>query len=307
MIRAVSISIGSSRRNKMVEIAILGKTVSLERIGTDGDLIKAASLFTELDGQVGALGVGGGVLGLMVGERWYPMHSLLPMVKGVRRTPLVDGTGLKMTLERQAVLEISRRLHQFLPNQTALVMTAVDRWGMALGALDAGYRVIFGDLPYSFGIPLPIYREKTVRRLAGLIAPLGTRLPFSWVYPIGKAQEHRKPRFEKYFQQAGVILGDCHYIWKYMPERLDGKIIITNTTTPEDVAFFQGAGVRFLATTTPVYDGRSFGTNMMEAAIIAAAGRTGPVDYSRPGAYLNWLSEMVDRLALAPQIQELNP
>ncbi len=306
MIRAVSISIGSSKRNKMVEVNILGKTVCLERIGTDGDLERAAQLYTERDGKVDALGVGGGVLGLMVGSRWYPMHSLLPVFKGVRRTPLVDGTGLKMTLEREAVLAVDRQLRGYLPSPDALVMTAVDRWGMARGALDAGYRVIFGDLLYSLGLPLPIYQERTIHILAALVAPLGTRLPFAWVYPVGKAQEHRKPAFTQYFQRAGVILGDCHYVWKYMPERMDGKIIITNTTTPEDVAFFRKAGVRFLATTTPVYDGRSFGTNMMEAAIVAAAGRTQPVDYRQPGDYFEWMSAMVHQLKLAPQIQELN-
>ncbi|RPJ38347.1 MAG: quinate 5-dehydrogenase [Chloroflexi bacterium] len=307
MKHAVSISIGSSRRDKSVEINICGEKVCIERIGTDGDLEKAAQMYTDLDGNVDALGVGGGVLGLMVGERWYPMHSLLPLVKNVRRTPLVDGTGLKMTLEHQAVLETDRQLSQYLPNRDALVMTAVDRWGMAKGALDAGYRVTFGDLLYAMGIPVPMYREKTVHLLAALVAPIMTRLPFRWVYPIGEAQNHRKPTFVQYFQRAGTILGDCHYIWKYMPERLDGKTVITNTTTQDDVEAFRQAGVRFLVTTTPVFDGRSFGTNMMEAAIVAAAGYREPIDYSRPGHYLAWLRDMVKQLDLCPQIQELNP
>ena len=37
MKRAVSISIGSSKRNKAVEVTLLGEKVSIERIGTDGD------------------------------------------------------------------------------------------------------------------------------------------------------------------------------------------------------------------------------------------------------------------------------
>ena len=91
-----------------------------------------------------------------------------------------------------------------------------------------------------------------------------------------------------------------------MPEKMDGKIIITNTTTQDDVAFFKKCGVRFLVTTTPVYDGRSFGTNMMEAAIIAATGRKEPIDYANPGDYFLWMEQKIKELNLTLQVQELN-
>jgi hypothetical protein len=305
MKRAVSISIGSSKRDKTVEVQIFGETVCLERIGTDGDLKKAARLYRELDGKVDAFGVGGGLLGLMVGEHWYPMHSLLPLVAGVRQTPLVDGTGLKMTLEWRTVLQVSKQLAEYLPEKKALVMTAVDRWGMAQAAVDAGFDCVFGDLLYSLGMPYPIRSIGEAKNIAAAVAPVICRLPFHWVYPIGKSQEHRKPRFGQYFQQACLVLGDCHYIWKYMPDRMDGKVIITNTTTPEDVEAFRSSGARFLVTTTPVYDGRSFGTNMMEAAIVAACGRTEPVNYGSANGYFHWMNEKLDQLNLPLQIQEL--
>jgi hypothetical protein len=38
MKRAVSISIGSSKRDKAVVVELLGEQVSIERIGTDGDM-----------------------------------------------------------------------------------------------------------------------------------------------------------------------------------------------------------------------------------------------------------------------------
>jgi hypothetical protein len=307
MKRAVSISIGSSKRNKQVLIELFGEQVLIERIGTDGDLEKARQLFEELDGVVDALGVGGGLLGLMVGERWYPMHSLLPLVKNVRKTPLVDGTGLKMTLERRAVFLADQTLKTRIRSRTALVMTAVDRWGMAQGALEAGYRCVFGDLLYSLSLPIPLHTERSIKMMAAMIAPIICRLPFHWVYPIGKSQEKRKPMFPKYFDEAGVIMGDCHYIWKHMPDHLEGRVIITNTTTPDDVAFFQRCGVSYLVTTTPVYEGRSFGTNMMEAAIIAASGRKGPIDYQHPGEYFCWIDQKLDELKLSPQFQELCP
>ena len=84
-----------------------------------------------------------------------------------------------------------------------------------------------------------------------------------------------------------------------MPDTMQGKIIVTNTTTPADVELFQKVGVKYLMTTTPVLEGRSFGTNMMEAALIAASGK---------GRVLNRdeLNEMLDRLHFTPQLQEIN-
>jgi hypothetical protein len=58
-------------------------------------------------------------------------------------------------------------------------------------------------------------------------------------------------------------------------------------------------------TTTPVFDGRSFGTNMLEAALIAASGRTQPVDYAHPGNYYHELSELINKINLTPQVQKL--
>jgi len=60
MKRAVSISLGSSKRDKAVEVELLGQKVSIERIGTNGDMEKAAHLYKEMDGKVDAFGVGGG-------------------------------------------------------------------------------------------------------------------------------------------------------------------------------------------------------------------------------------------------------
>ncbi|MGB2909344.1 MAG: hypothetical protein WBB55_02060, partial [Anaerolineales bacterium] len=93
MKRAVSISIGSSQRDKAVEVELLGEQVQIERIGTDGDMEKAAMLYKELDGKVDAFGVGGADLGVMVADKWYPLYSVQPMVRYVNQTPIVDGAG----------------------------------------------------------------------------------------------------------------------------------------------------------------------------------------------------------------------
>lgn len=305
MKRAVSISIGASTRNKKVEIQLLGETVSLERIGTDGDMEKAARLYGELDGKVDAFGVGGAILGIMLEDQWSVMHSVQSLIKYVKTTPVVDGTGLKMTLEKQVTRVINEELNGYVKEKRALVAVALDRWGTARAFLDDGYQCVFGDVMFSMGLNVPVRSEKGIRNLAGLLLPLMSRLPFSWVYPTGEKQNQREPKYEQYFEWATVVAGDCHYLWRHMPEKLPGRVVVTNTTTPSDKEFFKNAGIKYLITTTPVLDGRSFGTNMMEAALVAVLGRKEPVDYGNPGDYFDQMEKAIQAVPFKPQVQEL--
>ena len=301
MKRAVSISIGSSKRDKAVEVELLGEKVRIERIGTDGDMKKAAQLYQELDGQVDAFGVGGADLGVMVEDKWYPLHSVTPMVSGVKRTPVVDGAGLKNTLENKLAPFIDTCLGEYVQAQgkKAFITLGVDRWGMTKSFLDAGYDCVFGDLMFGLGIPITIRSEQALKRLAAALMPIASRLPFEWVYPTGEKQEERKPKWEEHYRWATVIAGDCHYIKRHLPYKLEGKIIATNTTTPADVELFRQAGIKYLVTSTPVLEGRSFGTNMMEAALIAVSGKGRPLTQDE-------LNQLLDRLGFEPQLQELN-
>jgi hypothetical protein len=299
MKRAVSISIGSSKRNKRVEVELLGEMVCIERIGTDGDMKKAAQLFSELDGKVDAFGVGGADLGMLVDDKWYPLYSVQSMVRTINKTPVVDGAGLKNTLENRIAPLLDREIGDYLKEKKVFIALGADRWGMSKSFLDAGYECVFGDLMFGLGLPIPVRSEQAVKRLAALVMPIAGRLPFHWVYPTGDKQDKSIPKFENYYQWASVIAGDCHYVKRHMPDRLDGKVIATNTTTHADVEAFRKAGVKYLVTSTPVLEGRSFGTNMMEAALIAVAGKGRKLTHQE-------LNELLDKLGFEPQLQELN-
>jgi len=299
MKRAVSVSIGSSKRDKAVQVELLGEQVSIERIGTDGDMDKAAQLFTELDGKVDAFGLGGADLGLMVDNKWYPLYSVQPMVKNVRKTPLVDGAGLKNTLESKLGSFIDEKIGDYIIRKNAFIALGADRWGMTKSFLDNGYECVFGDIMFGLGISIPVRTERNLKRLAAILLPVLGHLPFKWLYPTGEKQEERIPKFIKYYQWASVIAGDCHYVKRHMPDRLEGKVIATNTTTPADVELFTEAGVKYLVTSTPVLEGRSFGTNMMEAALIAVSGKGRKLTNQE-------LDELLDQLGFEPQLQQLN-
>jgi hypothetical protein len=296
MKRAVSISLGSSKRDKAVDIDLLGARVRIERIGTDGDMKRAQALYAELDGKVDAFGVGGTDLGVLVDKTYYPLHSVAQLVRGVKRTPYVDGGGLKNTLERNVVPFMESKFE--IQPKRVLFTSSADRWAMAMSFYENGYKCIFGDLIFALGIPIALHTPAQLKWAARLTMPIAGRLPFKWIYPTGEKQEEPQPKYGKQYDWASVLAGDCHYIKRHMPPRLDGKTICTNTTTEDDVARFREAGVRYLVTTTPVLDGRSFGTNMMEAALVAAAGKGRRLT-------LDELREIIQRLGLEPTLQRL--
>ena len=299
MKRAVSVSIGSSTRDKAVEIKLLGQHIRVERIGTNGDMEAAAGLFRDLDGKVDAFGVGGTDLTLVVDRRTFKLQSVQKLVRHVKVTPYVDGGGLKGTLERQLAPFIDRQFGRELPARRALIACAVDRYGMASSFADSGYECLFGDLMFSLGIPIPLHSLRSVKILAALLIPIVGRLPFEWFYPTGHEQEVRKPKWPRTFEWAWVVAGDALYIKRRMPDSLPGRIIATNTTTPADVAFFRQAGIRAVVSSTPILDGRTFGTNMMEAALVAVAGKGRPLTHDE-------LRELLAQLKMEPQVQVLN-
>ncbi len=299
MKRAVSISLGNSTRDKRTVISLQGEEVLLERIGTDGNAQRAIALYNELDGQVDAFGVGGIDLGLTVAGRYYPLYGAQKLVAGVRRTPVVDGGGLKHTLERRLAQFVEAAIGSQIHPKRVLVPCGVDRYGLVLSFAEAGYELLIGDLGFALGLSIPIRSPRALRILARILLPLMGRLPIDWLYPTGEKQEEIVPRFRPWYEWATVIAGDCLYIKRHMPERLDGKVIVTTTTTPADVEAFRQRGVRYLVTGTPCLDGRSFGTNVMEAALVALAGKGRPLTHEE-------LQAMLDTLALQPTLQQLN-
>lgn len=301
MKHAVSISIGSSKRNKSVEVNLLGETVRIERIGTDGDMDAAALKYKEMDGKVDAFGVGGADLGAIVEGKFYPFHSVQKLVRYIEKTPVVDGGGLKNTLENKAPAFLDKKIGDYIKERGRKVMVTVgvDRWGLSKSFAEAGYETVFCDLMFALDVPIPVRTMSGLKNLAALLIPIVTRFPFEWLYPTGEKQDEHKPKFNKWYEWATVIAGDCHYIKRHMPFNMQGKVVVTNTTTPDDVEFFRKCGIKYLITTTPVMDGRSFGTNMMEAALVAISGKGRPLSFQE-------LDEMLDKLGFEPQLQELN-
>ncbi len=296
--RVVSVSLGSSKRDKVYETSLLGQEFRIERRGTDGDMGAFKRLMEELDGQVDALGVGGADIAIATSKQRFEFREIRNLIRGVKTTPVVDGSGLKHTLEREAIMWLQREGVVDFQHETALLVSAVDRHGMAQALNEVCPRVIYGDLLFGVGLPLPVRSYKTVEILAAIIAPIITQLPFKWFYPTGEKQEHRTPKFPKIFEEATFICGDWHFIRRYAPERLPGKTVLSQTVRADDLAWLKSTGLQRLITTTPMMGGETFATNVMEGVVVALLERPPSAltagDYMKVLAQLNWSPNIID-------------
>jgi hypothetical protein len=299
--KVVSVSLGSSTRDHQAQIDFLGETFSIERIGTDGSLDRAIAKIKELDGNVDAIGLGGIDVYLYAGSDRYALRDGLRLLAAASRTPVVDGSGLKNTLEREAVAYVQRELGMDLRGARVLMVSALDRFGMAQALVEAGADVLFGDFIFALDLDKPVKGLAEFEALARRYLPDACKLPFQFFYPTGKKQERPpQPKYPQYYHEAAIIAGDFHFMRAFMPERLDGKLILTNTVTARDLDDLRARGVRRLVTSTPDFGGRSFGTNVVEAALVAFLGRRpeaiGPEDYKNA----------IARLGLRPRFVELS-
>lgn len=281
MKRVVSISLGSSKRDSTSTVELLGERFEVSRIGTDGDMKKLAQLMREFDGKVDAIGLGGIDRYLWTDRRRYVVRDADRLARIAKVTPVVDGTGVKNTLERKTI--------EFLQNEglvdfavsNVLVVCAVDRFGMAQAVAKLAKSVIYGDLMFSLGIPIPMRSYRTVRIAARLFLPIICQMPFAWLYPTGSKQESSKPRHQKYYRWADVIAGDWHFIRKTLPTvesgLLEGKVVVTNTLTAQDTGALKERNVRMFVTSMPEQmkspDGRYYATNVFEAVLVSLLGK----------------------------------
>jgi len=296
MKRVVSVSLGSSKRDKKSVLTVLGEQFEVSRVGTDGDMGRFAEMMAELDGKVDAIGLGGIDRYLWVDDRRYTIRDADRLARIARTTPVVDGSGVKNTLERKTIDYLQSQGIVDFTRSRVLVVCAVDRFGMAQTIAKLSKQVVFGDLMFNCGLPIPMRSYGAVRVLASALLPIVTRLPFAWIYPTGAKQDHSEPKYEKYYRWADVIAGDFLIVKRTMPTvesgALAGKTIITNTVTAEDREMLKARSAKRLVTSTFEYDGRTYATNVYEGVMVSLLGKrpeqVTPEDYEDLLARMDW-------------------
>src|SRR6202011_4147963 len=176
-------------RDHQVEVDWLGERIDIRRIGFDGSLDRAIEKLHELDGHVDAIGLGGIDVYLYAGKDRYALRDGLRLLDAVKITPVVDGSGLKNTLERNAIAFMQSALGIELRGKRVLMVSALDRFGMAQALVQAGADVVFGDFIFALDLDRPVRGLDEFEEMARKYLPDACKLPFQFFYPTGKKQD----------------------------------------------------------------------------------------------------------------------
>ncbi len=304
MKKILSISLGSSSRDHSTTHEFLSEKCEISRIGFNANLEKVLEAYKKYDGKVDAFGVGGLEFHLAVDKKRYYFREAKRIRAAVKKSKIGDGNGIKKILVKRSIQALEAKLNEegkTLKGMKAFKTNAVERYVIAAALVEAGCELTFGDFMFSLGLAIPVHNLRTVRVLGAILLPIITQLPFKWFYPLGSAQdEPPEPRWTKYYQESDIIAGDFVSIRAHMPDDLTGKIILTNTTTAQNVEELRERGVHLLVTSTPRLEGRTFGTNVIEATLRALIDK--PDDEITEADFI----DIIERIPLEPNIEVLN-
>jgi predicted amino acid dehydrogenase len=308
MRRIVSISLGSAQRDYQFVTSILGQTIEVRRIGTNGDVDMAAGLVRAYDGKVDAIGLGGLTPIFRIGAARYLHREALGIAAGAQRTPVTDGAGFKATLERWAIHRANELERGLFNYRRILITSGIERYELAQALAQYDAELRFADPIVHTGLAfLPPPRSlRQLELYAATTLPVTALLPYRILHPVALGHEGHDPRAEKLFAWADVIAGDFAYIRRFAPSDLRNKVIVTDDPSPAEIADLQARGVSTLITMAPplrnlddIPTSQPFvATDVLEAIAIAVMESGAHPDHAS-------LIDFIDQAKWGPTIQQL--
>ncbi len=282
MKQVVSISLGPGSNDYAFDTEFLGQEFKVRRIGTDGDLEKAAALLLQWDKEADAIGLGSIKFPYGVGPRYLnkQKHGRIRELGAQVQTPVTIGNTLRDVSFEWALRFIEYQFGSYFSNSRVLFLSGMYSYRIAKVMSEFTDNLTFADPILENGIPKFIHSLTDIKAYAHSAHEVlqwvpSKRLTHS-VVPMHTWNEYI---IRKAMQKATIIVvpnyGFDDYLKNATLEELGGKTIISSTVNDDRVAFLKERGVDVIIDTTPKILQRVVAPNVLEALILAALGRHG--------------------------------
>jgi predicted amino acid dehydrogenase len=304
--RIISISLGSSRRDYRTQTTVHGQPIVIERFGTNRNVAHATELVQAYDGTVDAISLTGLTPVFHIGNVRYLHCKAIHVAAQACTTPVLDGRKLKATLERWTVKRAADIVPGLFRSRRVLFLSGIDRYPLAQAIAAHTSHLRFADPLVQMGVPYlpPLRSLKQLERYVSAMLPLTAfpsyRMLHRLVQRRRKEPRSHNPHLEKLFNWAHIIVGDYETIYRFAPDDLRGRTIITDDPAPAEIDELRERGVTTLVTMTPPLPGeRPFvSTDVLEALVTVALGKGEPDEAE--------VLDFISRNRWEPTVQHLN-
>lgn len=290
MKQIVSISLGSSSDDYEFETEFMGHDFRVRRIGTDGDVDKAADFIREWDYKVDAFGLGNVKFPYIsdsksmlkkITDQLYMVENFMDKVKRLganAKSPVTAGDALRHVSMEWAIRCLEFKMDNYFTNARVFFPSGMYNYRIAGVMTEFTENLTFADPVLENGIPKFLNSFKELEMYGSGIHSILNWVPTRrFASSAVLLRDWNKYIYRRAMQKASVIVVPYYNFFKYLEdcgaEELGGKAVITSTAYDDRVSFLKDRGVDVIFDTTPKILKRVVGVNVLEAMILAALGK----------------------------------
>ena len=262
MKEVIGISLGARQQDFELRTRLLGRTLRVRRLGTDGDAAEAGRLLRHWDTRAAAIG-----LGLAIDGAPHARPRALP-----KQAPFSTGRRLADICLERAVRHAQATLGHYFDNARVLFFDGLAHRKLATAMAEYTPNLHFADPVLQLGAP------KLLTSLEALdLYAAGMHYVAGWVPRrlVGAAllAQWAQHVLRRAVRHASVVVAPVHQLDALGLEELAGKTVVTNTVNDARLAALGDKGVQLVIDGAPLLQGHALDPSLLDAMLLAATGR----------------------------------
>ncbi|MFZ4481215.1 MAG: dehydrogenase [Rhodoferax sp.] len=268
----VGISLGASDQDFKFNTSFLGQRIGVQRLGTNGSIVKARRLLKYWQQRADVIGLGASKDCYEAGTHRFVEKDSAALKALVSRVPVSVGGQLEDILQEWAVRHAQAELGSYFNNARVLFFSGLKNYKLALSMAEYTDNLMFADPLLQLGVPKLLTSMEALRLYGS-----GAHYVKGWSLPgvMASATVKDWTRFllKKAMQKATVIVATATELDEFGLEELAGKTIISSTASDKRISQYRDKGVQLVIDGSPVIKSRVVGPYLLDAMICAATGK----------------------------------
>jgi predicted amino acid dehydrogenase len=274
MKHVIGVSLGARQNDFEFRTQLLGQTLHVRRLGSDGDRAEARRLLRHWDSSADAIGLGLANDSAGIADSARERQRTARLRALVSHVPFSDGARLADILLEWAVRHAQSTLGHYFDNARVLFFSGLAHQKLALSMAEYTPNMHFADPVLQLGSP----KLLTSLDALGLYAS-GMHYVSDWV-PRRLLSGPLLAQWAQYVlrravRHANVLVAPVHELDALGLEELAGKTIVTHTVNEARLAAFKDKGVHLVIDAAPLVQGHAIDPSLFDAMLLAATGRHG--------------------------------